>query len=157
MKRVKTFITLLLLAISLQAQQDGAQIVIEKQDNTSRTIAFDALQKITFNSTDVNILLKDGTVISNDMSNIQRIISYTQSTNIESAMQGSEKLVNYLSADIIAVNCTAGSTIAIYSINGSHIYTTKLKTDFETISIAALPKGIYLLKADERTAKIIKR
>ena len=139
------------------AQDDGAHFVIEKYSNSTQTVNFADLQNITFNGNNVSVLLKNGNVISNSMDDIKQIKSYAGSTGIEENSDFGKELVSYISPDRIMVNCSACTQITIYNINGRHISTTLSDTDNETISIAALPKGIYLLKANERTAKIIKR
>ena len=101
--------------------------------------------------------MNDGTVISNDMYDIYSINYTTAWTGIKGTAQAGEKLLEYISDDAIAVNATAGTKIEIYSISGSHIYTVQQSNDNATISIATLPKGIYLLRANDRTAKFLKK
>ncbi len=139
------------------AQNDGAHFVIEKHSNSTQTVNFSELQNITFYGNNVSILLKNGNVISNSMDDIKQIKSYAGSTGIEENSNFGKELVSYVSPDQIMVNCSACTTITIYSISGRHISTTLSDADNGIISIAALPKGIYLLRANEKTAKIIKR
>ena len=57
----------------------------------------------------------------------------------------------------MAVNCNAGEEIAIYNISGSIVQQTVQDSDGGSISIANLPKGIYLLRANRQTVKLIKK
>ena len=65
--------------------------------------------------------------------------------------------MEYLSADEITINSEAGSTVVIYGLTGTQLLTRRIDTQGEAISIAGLPQGIYIVKANGRTTKIIKR
>lgn len=158
MKKLYTFILITAFAITGYSQQTVTHIKVEKNDNSENVMAFEELQRITFNGTTVNIEQKgnNGTAAF-DMADIARITSYHSSTGISENPTGNQDFVQYVSRDEIAVNVPAGAVINLYSISGSHILTMRQVTDNGTISIASLPKGIYLIKANERTAKIIKR
>ncbi len=156
MKKLYIFITTIMFSMSAFSQE-SASIVVEKSDNSSHTIAFDQLNRITFDGNMVNIEQNNGNVIKNDMSDILRIATYANNTGISSVILDSKELLQYISSDEIAINCYAGETIAIYNVNGSKILTKRQTADGASISIAILPKGIYLLRADGRTAKFIKR
>ncbi|MBR6805869.1 MAG: T9SS type A sorting domain-containing protein [Bacteroidaceae bacterium] len=47
--------------------------------------------------------------------------------------------------------------MAIYNISGSIVQQTVQDSDGGSISIANLPKGIYLLRANRQTVKLIKK
>jgi len=70
---------------------------------------------------------------------------------------GGKEFVAYISADEIAVNCEAGKEIAIYNVSGTMVLKEVQDSEGGSVSIANLPKGIYLLRANGQTVKIIKR
>lgn len=156
MKKLLFIITAILLTLPSLAQENNLSIVIEKE-GTSQEIAFDQLQRITFSGTTVNMFTKDGSTVSNDMYDIYRIGFNETSTNISSNTQEGDNLLGYISNEAIVINSLAGTTIEIYNVNGNHISSTRLKSDNETISIASLPKGIYLVRTNCKTAKFLKR
>ena len=154
----KIFILLFGIALTATAysQESSKILVIEKINNSTESIMLDALSRITFNDTRVYIEQKDGNIITNDMSDITRIIN-TYGTGITESLANTEDFLQDVSPDEIAINCVAGSTITIYNINGSQILSIRQLADNGTVSIASLPKGIYLIRANEKTAKFIKR
>lgn len=156
MKKVYTIVLSLMLAIPALAQDD-TRIVIEKSDNSTQSISFADLSRITFDNSNVKFEQSNGSITGCDMADIVRIATYTGETSISDITTEKRELLQYISTDEIAVNCMTGSRIEIYNVSGSHILSTRLGADNGTISIAALPKGIYLLRADGRTAKFIKR
>lgn len=144
------------IAATLLAAPSFAQQMMVETSNENCVIELDALHRITFNGSDVNILQTNGTTFTAPMGEISRIY-FGDFTAIDDVEITSNDLVTYVSADEIAVNCPAGEIINIYNINGSQIFQMRQQEDCGRISIAQLPKGIYLLQASGKTAKFIKR
>ena len=151
MKKLLFIISLLAIAGTATAQH----MVVETAGG-NEVFTLDNLKQITFNGTTVNIEQTDGTTSSASMGSIERIYFSDLSSIADINAQGGN-LVEYLSFDEIAINSEAGSTVAIYSLTGAQLLSRRIDTQGETISIAALPQGIYIVKANERTTKIIKR
>ena len=151
MKKLYTLLFLLALSLPGFAQQ----MFIEKSNNTE-TIEFSKLDKITFNSTTVNILQTDGTTTSADMGDIERI-SFSNYNSIANLEAQNNDIVNYISDDYIAINCNSGDVIAIYNIIGTKLMCVRQKSDNGIIGISHLPKGIYIIKINDQTAKFVKR
>ena len=151
MKKLYTLLLLFILTMPAMSQQ----MLVEKSGNTE-TIEFSNLDKITFNGTTVNIKQSNGTTSQVTMGEIDRI-TFSNYTNIDNLESCTNALFNYISSDEIAVNCCAGEIIRIYDVIGSQIICVRQNADNATISIAQLPKGIYIIKANDRTAKFIKR
>ena len=131
-------------------------MVVEMADSNSRVVQLENLKQITFDGITVNIEQTDGTKSSASMGNIKRIYFDDMSSIADINAQGGD-LVEYLSHDDIAINSEAGSMVTVYSLTGAQLLTRRIDTQGEAISIAGLPQGIYIVKANERTTKIIKR
>ena len=152
MKKLLLIISIITIAGTATAQH----MVVEKSVGGNEIIALDNLRQITFDGTTVNIEQNDGTLSNAAMGDISRIY-FSDLSSIHGTLQQSDRLVEYLSADEVAINASAGSTVSIYSLTGAQLLTTRLSAQGGTISIANLPQGVYIVKANERTAKIIKR
>ena len=152
MKKIYTLLLFLFIAMTPSMAQ---QMLVEKGGNTE-SIEFSNLDKITFNGTTVNIKQLNGTTSQATMGEIDRI-TFSNYTNIDILEYSTTALFNYISSDEIAVNCNAGEIIRIYDVIGSQIICVRQNADNATISIAQLPKGIYIIKANDRTAKFVKR
>lgn len=131
-------------------------MVVEMADSNSRVVQLENLKQITFDGITVNIEQTDGTKSSASMSNIKRIYFDDMSSIADINAQGGD-LVEYLSHDEIAINSQAGSMVTLYNLTGAQLLTRRIDTQGEAISIAGLPQGIYIVKANGRTTKIIKR
>ncbi|MBR4065862.1 MAG: T9SS type A sorting domain-containing protein [Bacteroidaceae bacterium] len=152
MKKIFTILLVLAGTLPVAAQH----ILIDKSGSNNEVVNISDLRQITFDGTTVTVEQNDGTASSNDMSVINRI-SFGDYTAIGQVKPDDGALVTYISSDKIAVNGYAGSQVTIYNIVGSQVLNTRLSADYGTISIAGLPKGIYIVKTNDRTAKIIRR
>ena len=152
MKRLLFLIPFLAITGTAKAQW----LVVEKEVGEPVSMAFAEFKQITFNGKTVNIERTDGTRYSAAMGDINRIY-IEQKQSIDNAAEMGENLVEYLSFDELAINSEAGSMVAIYNLTGAQMLTKRINTQGEPISIANLPQGIYIVKANEKTTKIIKR
>ena len=152
MKKLLFIISLLAIAGTATAQH----MVVERDGQENKVFSLESLKQITFDGTIVNMELNDGTKSSTSMGNIKRIYFSDLSSIVKMPAQ-SENFVVYLSTDEIAINSEACSTVVIYGLTGTQLLTRRIDTQGEAVSIADLPQGIYIVKANGRTTKIIKR
>ena len=142
--------------IAMTTASTAQHMVVEMADSNSRVVQLENLKQITFDGTTVNIEQTDGTKSSTSMSAINTI-SFGDYTSIGQVRPADGELVAYISSDEIAVNCEAGNLVTIYNIVGTQVLSVRIGADYGSISIANLPKGIYIVKAGNRTAKIVRR
>lgn len=147
---------LFILSLIAFAGTATAQHMVVETAGGNEVFTLDNLKQITFNGTTVNIEQSNGAKSSASMGDIKRIYFDDMSSIADINAQGGD-LVEYLSHDDIAINSEAGSTVAIYSLTGAQLLSRRIDTQGEAISIAGLPQGIYIVKANGRTTKIIKR
>ena len=133
-----------------------AQHMVVETAGGNEVFTLENLKQITFNGTTVNIEQSNGEKSSASMGDIKRIYFDDMSSIADVNAQGNN-LVEYLSHDEIAINSQAGSIVTLYNLTGAQLLTRRIDAQGETISIAGLPQGIYIIKAEERTTKIIKR
>ena len=152
----KLLFILSLIAFAGTGTATAQHIAVEKQAGELFAMELSELKQITFNGTTVNIEDNTGTIYSASMGDIKRIYFDDMSSIADINAQGGD-LVEYLSHDDIAINSEAGSMVTVYSLTGAQLLTRRIDTQGEAISIAGLPQGIYIVKAEERTTKIIKR
>ena len=133
-----------------------AQHMVVETAGGNEVFTLENLKQITFNGTTVNIEQSNGEKSSASMGDIKRIY-FDDMSSIADINAQDNNLVEYLSHDEIAINSQAGSIVTIYNLTGAQLLTRRIDAQGETISIAGLPQGIYIIKAEERTTKIIKR
>lgn len=157
MKKIYTLLLLLIIGIPAMAQQ----MFVEKSNGTE-TIEFSMFEKITFSGTTVKITQTDGTESQAVMSDIARIhfsdyVADSDYVAVENIEVNDKSLFTYISSDEIAINCNAGDIVRIYDVIGSQLICTRLNSDNSIISITQLPKGIYIININDRSAKFVKR
>ena len=152
MKKLLFIISFFAIAGTATAQH----IAIEKGTGDIFAIELSELKQITFNGTTVNIENNTGAIYSSSMGDISRIYFDDLSSIADIEQQGGN-LVEYLTPDEIAINSEAGSMVTIYSLTGTQLLTRRIDAQGDPISIASLPQGIYIVKANGRTTKILKR
>lgn len=131
-------------------------MVVETAGHEDKVFTLENLKQITFDGITVNIEQSNGAKSSASMGDIKRIYFDDMSSIADVNAQGNN-LVEYLSHDDIAINSEAGSMVTVYSLTGAQLLTRRIDAQGEAISIAGLPQGIYIVKANGRTTKIIKR
>ena len=152
MKRLYILLVSLFNAAPLFAQS----LYVEKSTGSDE-VDFGALQKITFDNGKINIHLNDGNVGSYTISDVNKITNnYGLSLSVEAIEQKGE-LVSAVSGEQIAVNCPAGTNVEIFSVCGAKVLSQRLGSENGTISISSLSRGVYILRANGRTAKFLKR
>ena len=120
-------------------------------------VDFGALQKITFDNGKMSLHMNDGNVDSYSISDVNRITNnYGLSLSVDAVEQKGE-LVGSVSGEQIVVNCPAGTEVEIFSVCGAKVLSQRLGSENGTISISSLSKGVYILRANGRTAKFLKR
>lgn len=78
------------------------------------------------------------------------------STGIESVEQ--EQLHIIQQGDVYFSGCKAGSNVSIYSIGGKILYTTEIDANGNAcLMLSSYPSGVYIIKTEKVTHKIIKR
>ena len=152
---MKEILPIILFAIATALPVSAQQMLIEKVGYENEIISLNNLKQITFDGTTVKIEQTDGRTSSTSMRYIDRI-SFGDFTSIDN-IDSNNALVDYISRDEITINCEAGTGIAIYSVTGMTLLNVRSEADRKQISIANLPKGIYILKVGDQTVKITKR
>lgn len=150
----KTF-TAILLAAAAASPSMAQQMLIDRGGVENEIIELNSLKEITFNGPSVNVEQIDGTTSGTPMADISRIYFGDFST-IED-LKKNEDLIEQLPGEKIAINCPAGTVVTIYSITGSLVLSTRIETEGGQISVANIPQGIYIVKANDRTAKFVRR
>ena len=150
----KTF-TAILLAAAAASPSMAQQMFIDRGGVENEIIEINSLKEITFNGPSVNVEQIDGTTSGTPMADISRIYFGDFST-IED-LKKNEDLIEQLPGEKIAINCPAGTVVTIYSITGSLVLSTRIETEGGQISVANIPQGIYIVKANDRTAKFVRR
>ena len=146
---------LITLSLSLLLLPAIAQDIYVESNGNNTAISFNSFEKITFNGTTVTISETGGKEKSYNMGDIDRIhFGYYQSGISENIQ---EETIRHISNEEIDINGNYGTMLYLYDITGKQLFCTCLKDSSTIISLSQYPKGIYIVKVDEQTYKIVKR
>ncbi|MBO4499616.1 MAG: T9SS type A sorting domain-containing protein [Bacteroidaceae bacterium] len=152
MRKVLLFLVLCLPTIqNLSAQS----VIINETEGSKIELSIDSLRSITFKDGKMVATYDNGAETSYLMSEIGRLdFDSTTDVNMVSAMEG--KLTYSPASGIMVIANSQDKTLCIYTLGGTAVLSQKISSPIETIDVSGLEKGIYLLKLDGKTIKIIR-
>ena len=154
MKKHFILFTLLLAALSVQAQQVPPSLGIFMKSGSETSFTLDYIQKLTFFDGNVVVTMKEGAEKSGSfaLSDI-KYMHFFATGAVETEKVGDFFVWSPLTNEL-TVRCTPGTVIRIYSSNGRQVLTAIQSIAQSPISLATLPSGIYIVEAGDKTTKI---
>lgn len=133
-----------LMAGASTAMAEGMSLKVTLNDGNIRTFTLTEKPVVTFGATDMKITAP-GAEVTYPRADVRNITFVDNDTL--SVVDGFTSNYYY---DGTEFRCE-GSDIAVYDINGRFVLTGR-----DRVSTASLPNGIYVIKANNTTIKIIK-
>lgn len=152
---MKKYLLVLAAFLALSANMAGQSIVINEKEGSPVEISVEGLRSITFDDGRMVATYDDGTTESYVMSEISRLdFEETSGVKMVSLMEG--KVSYSASTGLLVVGNTEGGTLSIMDLGGTVVMEQKLESPVETIDLSSLQKGVYLLRLDSKTIKIVR-
>lgn len=155
---MKRFFLLLLInaAIASTAAVPDKNIVIKTSDG-SATCALKAIRRITFQDGMMLVDMKDGSAYSWNTDWVDCVTlgegTPGEGTSVVGVLQSA---VFAVTDNVLSVDCCAQTRIQLCACDGKVVYDAVCTGAF-SLDMATLPAGIYLLKLDSNTYKILNR
>ena len=155
---MKRFFLLLLInaAIASTAAVPDKNIVIKTSDG-SATCALKAIRRITFQDGMMLVDMKDGSAYSWNTDWVDCVTlgegTPGEGTSVAGVLQSA---VFTVTDNVLSVDCCAQTRIQLCACDGKVVYDAVCTGAF-SLDMATLPAGIYLLKLDSNTYKILNR
>ena len=148
----KLLLSLLALFCSIIAKAEDKSLIITFSDNTTQTFVLSALPQITMANNKMTISASS-TTAEYDLYKI-KTFTFSGTTGIENIENNSSIIAE---GDRIIIE-GANANVRIFSVDGK---TTTLKTtslsNSTIIDISSLGRGVYIIKANDKTLKISKK
>ncbi len=140
------------LFCSIMAKAEDKSLIITFSDNTTQTFVLSALPQITMANNKMTISA-GGTTAEYDLYKI-KTFTFSGTTGIENIENNSSIITE---GDRIIIE-GANANIRIFSIDGktATLKTTNLSNS-TVIDISSLGRGVYIIKANDKTLKISKK
>lgn len=148
----KLLLSLLALFCSIIAKAEDKSLIITFSDNTTQTFVLSALPQITMANNKMTISA-GSTTAEYDLYKI-KTFTFSGTTGIENIENNSSIIAE---GDRIIVE-GANANVRIFSVDGktATLKTTSLSNS-TIIDISSLGRGVYIIKANDKTLKISKK
>lgn len=148
----KLLLSLLALFCSFMAKAEDKSLIITFSDNTTQTFVLSTLPQITMSNNKMTISA-GGTTAEYDLYKI-KTFTFSGTTGIENIENNSSIITE---GDRIIVE-GANANVKIFSVDGktATLKTTNLSNS-TVIDISSLGRGVYIIKANNKTLKISKK
>lgn len=156
MKRFLLLLFLMNAAIASFAAIPDKNVVIKTSDG-SATCALKAIRRITFEDGMMLIDMKDGSAYSWNTDWVNCVTLGEDESNLETGIVGVlQSAVFTVTDNVLSVDCCAQTRVQLCACDGKVVYDAVCTGAF-SLDMATLPAGIYLLKLDSNTYKILNR
>lgn len=144
-------------ALSAMASEPLTNLIVWAKDGTKVAYALVEKPKISFTTTDL-IVTSNDVKVSYALENLERF-TYEKNTVTGITDLGTDKTVFKFDGEaLLFPSLKAFSTVSIYSTNGEQILEKTVTQDGEySFSISNLHTGVYMVKVNGLTYKIVKK
>lgn len=160
MKKGKNVLFMAFLTLTFVKASSESLLVFEGGEKSS--VDLEQIRKVCFVDGEMVVELLNGVNSSYVISGITKVIFSTSGerieTNVEPSVADVTCFLKYSthSPNLLLVNCLAGEIIEIFSIDGKKVLSVKQSTDNGEIEIGQLPRDTYIIRVNDKSAKIIK-
>lgn len=152
---------LLALPMAIMAQSSGGAdrnfLVVETKDHVLTTYMLADKPEVSFAEDGMHVKSTKGDFIYN-LSDVLRFTYKKQDPNGISEQRIEQASIDYDGGVLVVSGIKAGASVGIYAMDGKPVQQlTATRTGTYRISLSSLPQGVYLVKAENITYKIMKR
>jgi hypothetical protein len=157
----KMLFLILFLFFRIGVSEVNAQnLTIRLNDGTESSDLLSTIQKLSFSDGNLVLAYKSGSSEIYGLSTVQKLYFDNQTFIAEYTSNGVSRITVYpnpVDNVITLQNIPEGNTqVLIYSIDGELLVKTQISSDKESIDVANLQSGFYLLIANDQAVKFMK-
>ena len=154
---MKKILSILAILFSLPMYADH-HLVIETNNSKKHSYSLEDNPVISFNN-DILVIKTDKIELSYPISDIAKYYFTKEDTGISSVNGGANNIhFNYTNTDFLLIEGIASEdNVNVYEINGRTCHVDIVRNSNSiTIELKTLPKGIYLVKVNNHSFKLIR-
>ena len=137
--------------------EDRKFLVVETKDHVKTAYMLADKTQVRFAGTNLRVVSTKADV-TYQLSDILRFTYETRSTTGISELRTTQAEVDYMDGQLVISGIKAGGSVNVYSLEGKLVkQLTAQRSGTYRLSLASLSKGVYIVKADNVTYKIMKR
>ena len=123
--------------------------------NSSENHPLSSLRKITFNDGKMQIH-NDNNFVDYELSTLQKLLFVSTSTGIDPTSNDDCEIYYDITTESIYLQGDANINVLVCDLGGRIVKTASFDKVSNSISLAELPKGIYVIIANNKVAKILR-
>lgn len=136
---------------------DRKFLVVETKDHVRTTYMLAEKPEVNFVGNSLRITSAKGNVTYN-LLDVQRFTFETRSVTGISELRDEQSAIDYNDGQLVISGIKQGGSVGIYSLDGKMVkQLTASHSGTYRISLSSLPQGMYIVKADNTTYKIMKQ
>ena len=156
LKNTLLLLAALVLAVPLRAADDPVTLVVLTRDNAQHMFVLADKPEVTFEGNDLLVTCVNSTTTF-ALADVIRF-TYLNATDAVEELNENRTQVNFKDGMIVVNGLKADSSVAVYSVDGRLVRQLKaLEGGSYSMDLNELPTGVYIVKADCVTYKIVKR
>ena len=137
--------------------EDRKFLVVETKDHVKTAYMLAEKTQVLFSEANLRVVSTKADV-TYQLSDILRFTYETRSTTGISELRTTQAEVDYKDGQLVISGIKAGGSVSVYSLDGKVVkQLTAQRSGTYRLSLASLSKGVYIVKADNVTYKIMKR
>lgn len=155
----KYFVTAFLsLAFAFATNAQDTKVNVLYLDGTPHVVQMSQVQKLQITGDDVLLLSADGTTVAtHKTADIDKIELTADVTAINTPNKVQAVTIRYNGTSITASGMTNGHVLTVYATSGAVVAKAKARDGKATINVSDLGAGVYVVKTDGQTLKMVKR
>ena len=160
MKKRNIVLSLLLSSCALTSfAAEGDDLLVLYLDGTSHSAKMETVEKITLSDHTLTVVGADGSEESKPLALVDKILFGKTATGVSSpkAVKDADVLVRSNGYTFTAEGLGDGVVLALYAQNGALVAQSVAKNGKATIDASRLAKGVYVVKAGDKSLKVVKR
>lgn len=160
MKKRNIVLSLLLSGCALTSfAADGDDMLVLYLDGTSHSAKMETVEKITLADHTLTLVGTDGSEESKPLAQVDKILFGKTATGVSSATvaRDADVVVRATGYTFTAEGLRDGVTLAVYTQDGALVAQSVAKGGKATIDASRLANGVYVVKAANKSLKVVKR
>ena len=155
---IKRLLLVVLLLGSLTASAQEGKINVLYLDGAAHEVQMSQVAKLTVADGNMMLMDKSGeTVATHEINKVDKIELTGSATAINQLTKQSAITIRSNGYAITAEGMTDGKTLEVYTTGGSLVATAVAREGKATIDMAQLTTGVYVVKAEGQSLKVVKR
>ena len=151
--KVRTILTVLLMALFTTATADNYTYLTVSEQGTETSFEVNSISKITFDTTNMTLHLTNGTTQQLPLAKLSKMFFSNNGAAGITNLRTDEAQLS-MEGGVLKVKTKAPAHLIIYNIDGSVVKSMETHAGETEVNVGDLSKGIYIIKVNGKAMKV---